>query len=58
MTEETKVPDGNGRMGRLWQTVILGRWNPLFYALPIENMVLCHQLFLNPAYGLPSNQIA
>ena len=30
-------------MGRLWQTVILGRWNPLFYALPIENMVLCHQ---------------
>ena len=36
-------PDGNGRMGRLWQTVILGRWNPLFYALPIESMVLCHQ---------------
>ena len=35
--------DGNGRMGRLWQTVILGRWNQLFYALPIENMVLCHQ---------------
>ena len=35
--------DGNGRMGRLWQTVILGSWNPLFYALPIENMVLCHQ---------------
>ena len=23
--------------------MILGRWNPLFYALPIENMVLCHQ---------------
>ena len=36
-------PDGNGRMGRLWQTVILGRWNPLFYALPIENLALCHQ---------------
>ena len=35
--------DGNGRMGRLWQTVILGRWNKLFYALPIENMVMCHQ---------------
>ncbi len=35
--------DGNGRMGRLWQTVILGRWNRLFHALPIENMVLCHQ---------------
>ena len=35
--------DGNGRMGRLWQTVILGRWNKLFYALPMENMVHCHQ---------------
>ena len=35
--------DGNGRTGRLWQTVILGRWNRIFYALPIENMVLCHQ---------------
>lgn len=36
-------PDGNGRMGRFWQTVILGRWNGLFHALPIENMVMCHQ---------------
>jgi len=36
-------PDGNGRLGRLWQTAILGRWNPLFYAAPVENMVLCHQ---------------
>ena len=22
--------DGNGRMGRLWQSLILARWNPLF----------------------------
>ena len=36
-------PDGNGRMGRLWQTVILGKWNPLFYAAPVENMVYSHQ---------------
>ena len=21
----------------------LGKWNPLFYAAPVENMVLCHQ---------------
>ena len=26
--------DGNGRMGRLWQTVILNRWNPLFAFRP------------------------
>jgi Fic family protein len=31
--------DGNGRMGRLWQTLILGKWNPLFYLLPIESLV-------------------
>ena len=35
--------DGNGRMGRLWQTAILGKWNPLFYAAPIENMIFSHQ---------------
>jgi len=36
-------PDGNGRTGRLWQTVLLGSWNPLFYAAPIENIVWAHQ---------------
>ena len=36
-------PDGNGRMGRLWQTALLGSWNPLFYAAPIENIVWAHQ---------------
>ena len=28
--------DGNGRMGRLWQTVILMKANPVFEYLPIE----------------------
>lgn len=28
--------DGNGRMGRLWQTAILSRWNPLFSAIPVD----------------------
>lgn len=31
--------DGNGRMGRLWQTLILGKWNSLFYLLPIETLI-------------------
>ncbi len=35
--------DGNGRMGRLWQSLILGRLHPLFAHLPVENMV-----FFNP----------
>ena len=35
--------DGNGRMGRLWQTLILSRWNPLFTQIPTESMVYVHQ---------------
>ena len=35
--------DGNGRMGRLWQSLILGRLNPIFEHLPVENMVHSHQ---------------
>ena len=35
--------DGNGRMGRLWQSLILGRWNPAFAHLPVENMVYANQ---------------
>lgn len=31
--------DGNGRMGRLWQTVILSRYNPAFAYFPIESVV-------------------
>lgn len=35
--------DGNGRMGRLWQTLILSHWKPIFIHLPIESMVHQHQ---------------
>ena len=35
--------DGNGRMGRLWQTLILVQWNPLFAQIPVESMVYEHQ---------------
>ncbi len=31
--------DGNGRTGRLWQTLILANWRPVFKNLPIENIV-------------------
>lgn len=31
--------DGNGRTGRLWQTLILSKWRPVFQNLPIENIV-------------------
>jgi len=35
--------DGNGRIGRLWQTVILSKWDPLFLALPIETVIFERQ---------------
>ena len=35
--------DGNGRMGRLWQSLILARWNPLFVDMPVESLVFEHQ---------------
>jgi Fic family protein len=35
--------DGNGRMGRLWQTLILSQWNPLFSNIPVESLVYQHQ---------------
>ena len=35
--------DGNGRLGRLWQTLILSRWNRLFAHIPVESIVHEHQ---------------
>jgi Fic family protein len=35
--------DGNGRMGRLWQTVILKQHHPVFAYLPVESLVSKHQ---------------
>lgn len=35
--------DGNGRMGRLWQSLILAKWNPLFANLPVESLVYANQ---------------
>lgn len=35
--------DGNGRMGRLWQTVILSRWQPVMAFLPVETVIKARQ---------------
>ena len=31
--------DGNGRIGRLWHTLLLTRWKPMFAWLPVESMI-------------------
>jgi len=35
--------DGNGRMGRLWQTLILSQWNPILANTPVESLIHQHQ---------------
>lgn len=31
--------DGNGRMGRMWQTLLLCQWKPVFAWLPVETLI-------------------
>ena len=35
--------DGNGRVGRLWHTLLLSKWNPAFAWLPVESIIHEHQ---------------
>ena len=35
--------DGNGRMGRLWHTLLLFQWNPVFAWLPVESIIHARQ---------------
>lgn len=36
--------DGNGRMARLWQNLILSKWKPIFKYIPIESLIKKYQL--------------
>lgn len=31
--------DGNGRIGRLWHTLLLSKWNPMFAWIPVESII-------------------
>lgn len=35
--------DGNGRIGRMWHSLLLGRWNEIFYWLPVEDLIRLRQ---------------
>lgn len=35
--------DGNGRLGRMWQTLLLMQWKPIFAWIPVETIVKEHQ---------------
>ncbi len=43
--------DGNGRMGRLWQTLMLAQWKPLFVDMPLESVIKAHQQDYYQALG-------
>ena len=43
--------DGNGRMGRLWQTVILSKWDSLFLCMPTETAIFERQREYYAALG-------
>ena len=43
--------DGNGRMGRMWHSLLLGKWNEIFYWLPIEELIRFRQQEYYDALG-------
>lgn len=48
--------DGNGRMGRLWQSLILGKLHPIFEHLPVENLVYSNQQSYYDAISLSTRE--
>ena len=48
--------DGNGRMGRLWQTALLASWKPIFSWIPIESIIKDNQEEYYNAITLSTSQ--
>ncbi len=48
--------DGNGRMGRLWQTSLLATWKPIFAWIPIESIIKDNQEEYYNAITLSTSQ--
>lgn len=43
--------DGNGRMGRMWHSLLLGKWKELFFWLPVEELIRSRQREYYAALG-------
>jgi Fic family protein len=50
------LPDGNGRMGRMWHSLLLGKWKDLFLWLPIEELIQSRQKEYYDALGVADKQ--
>lgn len=48
--------DGNGRMGRLWQTALLASWKPIFKYIPIESVIKDNQEEYYKAFKISTSE--
>ena len=48
--------DGNGRIGRMWHSLLLGKWKDLFFWLPIEELIQSRQKEYYEALGTADSQ--
>ena len=48
--------DGNGRMGRMWHSLLLGNWKDIFFWLPIEELIQTRQKEYYDALGAADKQ--
>ena len=48
--------DGNGRIGRMWHTLLLSQWNKLFSWLPIEELIKERQQEYYDALAISDNK--
>lgn len=48
--------DGNGRIGRLWHSLLLAKWKALFFWLPVEELIQAWQKEYYDALGAADAQ--
>lgn len=48
--------DGNGRMGRMWHSLLLAKWKELFFWLPIEELIQSRQKDYYDALAIADSQ--
>lgn len=48
--------DDNGRIGRMWRSLLLGKWKDIFYWLPIEEQIQAHQKEYYDALNIADTQ--
>lgn len=48
--------DGNGRIGRMWHSLLPGKWKELFFWIPIEELIQSHQKEYYEALGTADSQ--